>query len=105
MTGASTGGRDSPANEGAGNDSKTVGTADDPELVIPTGTETNSILIRAVDGNSGKIFIGFGDTTSVDNGFPLQPGDSVSLSLNTDEEPVYFVGETVGDEIRWIATS
>lgn len=98
--------RSVPSNEAAGYGVLNIGEVDgDPQRVVDIGTETNSIIVRAPSENGGVVYVGFDDDLDVSNGFPLTAGDAVSFDVDTNQQGVFVVGDTTGDEIRWLALS
>ncbi|MHA1919526.1 MAG: hypothetical protein ACTSWX_07265 [Promethearchaeota archaeon] len=61
--------------------------------------KTKTIIIRALSSNSGTIYVG--DSGVLDNGFPLEPGDAISLDIDLTKDELYISGDTVDDEVRY----
>lgn len=105
MPGAGVNGKETPSNDGAGYDSVAFTSTGEEQRVPPLGTETDSIAIRALPSNGGIIYVGFDDNVSSSNGYPLTAGDSLTFDLDANQQGLFVVANTVGDEIRWIALS
>lgn len=104
MGDVSTTGRNPAANTGAGYDRTLFTTANDPERIIGVGIETSSVLLRTNPDNNGVIYVGFDDDVTTSNGFPMEPGDAITISIDVAEEGIWAVADTQNDDIRWIAT-
>ena len=67
---------------------------------LPTVTLVNSISLVASQGNAGTIWVGGNNTTALNNGVPLEPGESIPIdALNLDQ--LWVIG-TLNDRIFWI---
>jgi len=104
MPSTSTTGADQPATEGRGYGNKVLQSSN-PEIVVPPGTVTGSVAMRADPANSGDLFIGWDDNVSAADGFILQAGDTLSLKIDSDSQPIYAIAGTDGDSLRWIAVN
>lgn len=105
MTGGSVGAPDAPSNNGIGPDSIEFAIANNAQRVVPLNTEVEEVAIRAMPGNEGLIYIGFSEDVTADTGFFLEASDSITLKVDTNQQGVYAMADTVGDELRWIALS
>lgn len=92
-----------PATDSAGYDVTSFSAANDPTEIITSGTVTGSVVLRAIPGNGGIVYIGFNSNVTTSNGFPLEAGDSLSLDIDIDKQPLWGTADTGGDEIRWLA--
>ena len=58
-------------------------TADqDAYVLTPNDTPTSEIIIKAHPDNAGQVVVNIGITASLTAGFPLENGESISLSVN-----------------------
>lgn len=105
MSGGSTASQDLPSNNVAGNDQIEFALANEPERVVPIGTETTTVAIVAHPDNSGLIFIGFDDEMTSDDTIPLQAGASMSVDIDANQQGLFALADTIGDEIRWMAVN
>lgn len=80
-----------------------VNSAGETEVLVGA-SRTSSVLIRAGDGNSGTIYIGFDDDVSSSNGMFLSSGESLSIDVDNSESPIFFTGDNAGDEVRYLFT-
>lgn len=105
MSGPSTQGLEHPSTRGAG-----YGRTAPPSIeegtavsVMPIGEQTGSIIMKTEENNQGRIFIGW--DTEVDNtdGFPLSPGNSITIAIDNSSQNVYCVAEFEGDIVRYLA--
>lgn len=103
MSGGSTSTQSVPANKLADADGIAFTAANDPQRVVDIGTETSSIAIIAHPDNSGEIYVGFDEEMGQNDTFPLSANIGISMDLDTNEQPVYVLADTIGDEVRWIA--
>jgi len=75
----------------------TAGTA----VVLGIGTVTRTIVIRAHETNTGLIFVG-NIGVSAANGYRLNPGESVSLSIAL-RSTVYIDAAVNGESVSYLA--
>jgi len=92
-----------PLTNSAGYQTEELNSANTAERVIPIGRSTSSVIMRALPANSGMLYIGFDNNVTVTNGFPLEAGDSLSLDIDVDKQPIWMNGDTTGDEMSWLA--
>lgn len=86
-----------PTNVKTGRD--TVGTSKSESSVFLSGKLTRGVLFKALNTNSGVIYIGnSGVTTSV--GFPLDAGESVVVPISSGK--IYVIAEAVAQELAWM---
>lgn len=103
MPSTSTTGKTPPATKGTGYGVTILANAGEVYEAIPLDVESNTWAIRANPNNSGIIYFGWDDNVSTGNGFPLQAGDNLSISLDNQEQQVYASAASAGDELRYIA--
>lgn len=101
--GVSTGGKDTPASKGVQYGANTFTNSGEPELLFNIGDETGSVAIAAESGNGGTVYLGFDDSVSSSNGFPLSSGDVLTMDLDVSSQAVYGVAGTGGDGVRIIS--
>lgn len=99
----STEGLNQPSTTGEGFDTSDLDAANDAERVFPIGLNSGSIIMRAAPGNAGPVYLGFDDTVTTSNGFPLEAGDTISIDIDVSQQAIFFVGNNAADEIRWMA--
>lgn len=58
------------------------------------------LAIRADSGNAGSIYVGDSGVSS-SNGFVLDPGESVSISV-ADVSTIYIDADNNGDGVSWL---
>lgn len=104
MTSASTSGKSVPASEGADYGKEEVSTINDAAAVGDLSTETKSIAVIAPEGNSGLVYVGWDDDLTTSNGFELAAGTGISFDLDNSQQQIFFAGDTIGDELRYIST-
>lgn len=75
------------------------------QRLVNIGTETNTVAIRALPSNGGLIYVGFDDQVDVNNGFPLQAGDSISVEIDANQQGLWVLTDNAGDELRYIVLS
>jgi hypothetical protein len=80
----------------------TIETANKIKVIIPSGTNTTFIKVKANDGNSGLVYLGDEGVTST-TGFELGAGDDINLDINVNKKPLYVTGNTANDKISFIA--
>jgi len=80
------------------------------ETVASAGTRVQladqackSVLVKALAGNAGKVYVGGSDVSSA-NGLELSAGDSVGLAV-TDVNKLYIDAGTDADGVSWLAVS
>lgn len=105
MGSISTTGKDVPSNEGADYGFMQFVEANDPDNVMDPTLETDSWILRGHPENDGVIYIGWDDDVTVRTGFPISAGDAVAIDMDNSKQVIYAVADTVGDELRYIATS
>lgn len=92
---------DYPSTEGRGYGRTVPGTG--PEVVATFSENVGAIAVIAEAQNSSEVYIGFDDNLTQSNGFQLQAGQSISMSLNASLETVYVLATNQNDAVRWIA--
>lgn len=97
------GGSEVPASEGAAYGRSELEGSNEPELLLPVGSETTSWILKAESGNNSTIYVGWDEDVDVDTGFPLGPKESLSVDLNNVNQPVWGVSNDSGDAVRFIA--
>jgi hypothetical protein len=58
------------------------------------------VIVKAMGGNSGKIYVGSSAGVTTGDGFELIPGDAVSLPLN-NINLIWCISDTVGQKVSW----
>ncbi len=71
------------------------------QLSAVTTPLATSVCIKAIDSNTGTVFVGGADVTTA-TGFPLYRGDSVTIEAKRLAY-VYVIGSAAYQEVRWIA--
>jgi hypothetical protein len=61
----------------------------------------SSIIVKALKGNDAAIYLGTSAGVTTDNGFQLEPGDSVELAI-ADLNMIWLIG-TADDVLSWMA--
>lgn len=69
-----------PGNTG-GNFHKTVTTAGSAEQLITASTPCKSVIVKALETNTGNIYVGFSGVDST-NGIDIGSGSAVNISIN-----------------------
>lgn len=64
-------------------------------------TPCDSVVVRALPGNSGIVYLGDAAVTTA-NGYELSPGDALALDVN-DVDGIFFDVDTTGDGVSWLA--
>ena len=103
MANGSVSGHDVPSNEGFGPGGVAFVSTDEAERLVPLGTETSTVAVKALEDNEGVIYVGYTDDVDSSNGFPLSAGQGVSFDLDANQQGIFAAADTVGDEVRWIA--
>ena len=80
---------------------KTVSVAGTAELLL-TSTFTQSVTIKALSGNTGDVYVGDSGVTS-SNGYPLSPGETISMDADHQEVLFYIDVDTNGEGVAYIA--
>lgn len=108
MSNTSTSGPEQPATKGEGYGSKQLSTTgpNGADTIFPAGLDSGSVIIRAHPDNSSNVYIGFDDSlTASGSGFPLEPGDSITIDLKVVDQNVWLLVSSSGDEVRWLAVN
>ncbi len=79
----------------------TVGTSVVRITTVPVELFTG-VNIRASGNNTGIIYIGFLDSLTTSNGFPLNANDGISVPVPT-LNLIYLISDTVSQNIFWLA--
>jgi hypothetical protein len=67
----------------ATNGRKTVTTAGTPvQLTTNAQKLSTGVFVRALSANTGKIYVGFGNTVSASTGFELSAGETLPIEIN-----------------------
>ena len=74
----------------------TVGTT----AVAVTNEPHDIIVVKALAGNTGKVYVGPDANVTTSNGFELSAGDGVTLETSA---PVYAIADAAGQGVCWIA--
>ncbi len=61
----------------------------------------HGVVLRAAPSNSGIVYVGFVAGVTVDNGFPLLAGESLSLEV-ADLNQVYVIASVAAQSVRWV---
>lgn len=101
----STSGKEVPATEGVTTESKTVGSANDPQELLSLDTETSTVVIRALSSNSGPIYIGFDTDVTTSSGFPIPADSGISIDIDNSQAQLFYVSANAGDELRVLAVN
>lgn len=80
---------------------KTVATAGVAIILLDGTTITQTLTIKALKNNTGDIFVG-NSTVDSANGFPVSPGETVSLDIDHNGDNVYIDAATSGDGVAFI---
>lgn len=100
--GASTAGASTPSNEGT-NGVEVLESTTDAERILDVGIETTSVSIRAPSDNAGDVFLGFDEDVDSSDGYPLEPGDAISLDIDISNAPMFAIPNNANDEVRFLA--
>jgi hypothetical protein len=87
-----------PASAFAGTGQASVGTITPVQLT--TTPALRGVIIKAMAGNSGKIYVGSNGSVTISNGFELIPGDAVCLPLN-NLDLVWCVASDINQYVSW----
>lgn len=71
--------------------------------LIPEASGGESVLIKALSTNVSTIRIGKKTKVDAANGFPLDPGDSLTMDLG-DALQVWYQNTTAADKLAWVVT-
>lgn len=74
------------------------------ERVTPLNRPSSSLLVVADPGNEANVEVGFDPDMTFGDGIPLTSGGSVSIDINIQEQPLYAIPDTAGDELRIFIT-
>lgn len=96
-------GKKIPQTEGKDYRAISFGSANTVEQISPAALKSGTIIIRAWSVTNA-VHIGWDEDVTVNDGFPLEEGDSLALDLDVNEQPVHGVAEDSGDELRVIVT-
>lgn len=72
---------------------------DGNEQQLPTKALKTGVLIKAASTNTGIVWVG-GDEVDVDDGMPLEAGESFSFEVD-NANAIYLLGDTVGDKLYY----
>lgn len=100
---AGTSGASTPANQGVEFDQEQLDSTTDPEDIFSDVDETTSIIIRALPGNAGNVFVGFDGSVTANNGFPLEAGDTLSMDLDVGEQDIFIIPASAGDSVAFLS--
>lgn len=92
-----------PPNDGRAYTAVTLDAASEPEQLLPSTTQTGSVVIRAWTVSGDAVYIGWDDDVTPSTGFPLEQGDTLSIQIDNEQQSIWAVGESAGDELRVIA--
>lgn len=98
-------GRTQPATEGPAFGVRDFTGTTDPEPIFPVGTVTGSVLVQANPNNGDNIFIGWDDTVDATNGIIMEPGDTITIDIDTSDQNLFAVPANAADELRFLATN
>lgn len=74
------------------------------EKVLPLSPTSHSIALKALKTNAGAVWIGKqGAAKNNNGGFPLSPGEGISLDLKNSRIFVSF--DSANDSLAWVVTS
>lgn len=60
------------------------------------------VLVRALDTNTGKVFIGYNSGVTTASGMPLNAGDASSRGIDNPNK-IYLVADATGQKVAWEA--
>lgn len=81
----------------------TVATAGTAVLLLAAATETKTIIIKALHGNTNNVYIGnVSDDVSSSDGFVLDAGEALSMDVNNESVAIYVDSDTNGEGVSWI---
>lgn len=80
-----------------------VVTANDLEehVIISSGAQSHAVAIKAPDTNAGVVTVGAKTRSGPTHGFPLGPGEGVTLDLKNAQQMFYTLG-VKNDKLAWI---
>jgi hypothetical protein len=84
------------------NGQKTVTTAGTRVALVASTTSCSAVIIRALDTNTGIIYVG-NSSVSSSNGHRLLPGESVGLSIN-DLSSIYLDSSVNGEGVSYLGS-
>lgn len=97
-------GKEAPATNGEDYD-RVVLSSNEPEAIFDIGTETTFIIIQSDSDNGGDIHIGWDDNVDDTTGFPLEPGDILTATLDVSEQNIWAYALNNNDIIWQMAMS
>jgi hypothetical protein len=74
----------------------TAGTA----VALTSAQETIAVTIRALDSNSGDVYVG-DNTVDSNNGYPLSKGETFSVDIDLNEAMIYVDADNNGDGVAF----
>lgn len=95
-------GQPKPNTEGISYGTETFESANESERIFSLSQQSVTILIRALPGNSGIVYLGWDGDVTVNDGMPLEAGDTFSADLDVDRQNVWGVAASAGDEVRFL---
>lgn len=70
-----------------------------PRQIVPSNFPIKQVSIKALDGNSGSLWVNFRSSVAVNDGIELQKGQGRFLSIN-DLSKIYFIATVPGDRLE-----
>lgn len=98
-------GQAKPATKGESYGRQVFEDTNNPESIFALGTDSLSVFIQAHPDNSGRIFLGFDDAVDSNTGIVLEAGDTISISLDLDEQNLWGLPVNANDEVRFMVLS
>ena len=84
---------------------KTVTTAGTAVLLLPSGTATATIIVKALATNTDKVYLGnVSDDVSSSNGLVLSAGEGVAIDIDNSKTALYLDSAVNGEGVSYIYT-
>ena len=75
----------------------------DSAAALGSSTACYSLIIRSIIGNSATIYVG-GSGVTVDNGFPIEPGESLTIDIDNVAD-IYCISGSASQVLRYLAVA
>lgn len=85
--------------------SRTLISQGETEVIVSPIETTGSVAIRFWDGDAIAVFIGWSEDVTQVNGFPMEQGEFLTLDIDTSAQQIYALAVGGEADMRVIATN
>lgn len=73
------------------------------QIVVASNPATTGVIVKALPGNLGILYVGNDNTVTTATGFPLESGETITLEVD-DANKIWVIADIDNQGLAWVAT-